>query len=448
MTTRHLYAVVRAFVLALLVAPSLLLARVAFAQDAAQPDPLANLTVTLGEGASRPLPKLAVVPSLSADLEDVTLRSVVRRDLELSGEFDVLDDKLAPEGLYMPDSPVDVKAWSAKGAEIVVRLSGKKLGADKGELRGQVYLVSAGEAALFDKKVEIPLTELRLESHRMTDLIIGAITGQKGSFASHLTFALGAGSVRQIFTMDADGFNAKAVSPANRTALAPAFGPSEELYYSASENKGPYKIFTAAGAAVELNIMGSVYGLAFSPDRTKVAAAIGQGDTIKLFLGPNLKELKAASQIGMVLRPVFTPTGKLAFAGEGKYGQRIYVDGKPISPDGVFASSPTFCRNPDGIRAVFAVGVGKNTDLVATGENGGQLVRLTQNQGSNGYPACSPDGRLLAFFSTRKSGEGPGLYIMRVDGGRPKRISSLVGDSLRWDPIPVKAAAPPAAAAK
>jgi TolB protein len=80
--------------------------------------------------------------------------------------------------------------------------------------------------------------------------------------------------------------------------------------------------------------------------------------------------------------------------------------------------------------------VGKNTDLVASGETGGGLVRLTQNQGRNGYPACSPDGRLVAFFSTRTSGEGPGLYVMRVDGQRPKRISNLLGDSLRWDPLP------------
>ena len=65
-----------------------------------------------------------------------------------------------------------------------------------------------------------------------------------------------------------------------------------------------------------------------------------------------------------------------------------------------------------------------------------QRGRLTQNQGRNGYPACSPDGRLVAFFSTRTSGEGPGLYVMRLDGGRPKRISTLVGDSLRWDPLP------------
>jgi TolB protein len=86
---------------------------------------------------------------------------------------------------------------------------------------------------------------------------------------------------------------------------------------------------------------------------------------------------------------------------------------------------------------VFAVGVGKDTDLVATGERGGPLLRLTQGQGKNGYPACSPDGRLVAFFSTRTGGEGPGVYVKRIDGGgRAKRVAPILGDSLRWESLP------------
>jgi TolB protein len=113
------------------------------------------------------------------------------------------------------------------------------------------------------------------------------------------------------------------------------------------------------------------------------------------------------------------------------------VDGQPVTPEGINASSPVFCNHPDGVRLVFSAGAGKDTDLISTGEKGGPLSRLTQSQGRNSYPACSPDGRLLAFFSTRTSGEGPGLYLMRLDGGRPKRVSPLLGDTLRWDALPV-----------
>ena len=46
-------------------------------------------------------------------------------------------------------------------------------------------------------------------------------------------------------------------------------------------------------------------------------------------------------------------------------------------------------------------------------EQGGGIVRLIQHQGSNTYPACSKDGRLLAFFSTRR--KQPGVYLMSHD---------------------------------
>lgn len=99
---------------------------------------LDGLVIPASSG-TRPLPKIAVLPSLAAAMEDVTLRGVVRRDLDLSGEFEVLPDNQAPEGLYLEDSPVDVKAWAAKGAEAVVKVSGRKLSDTKAELRGQAY---------------------------------------------------------------------------------------------------------------------------------------------------------------------------------------------------------------------------------------------------------------------------------------------------------------------
>ena len=54
------------------------------------------------------LPRIAILPSLSPDLEDVMVRSVVRHDIELTGMFDVVKDADAPPGLYGFDDPVDV----------------------------------------------------------------------------------------------------------------------------------------------------------------------------------------------------------------------------------------------------------------------------------------------------------------------------------------------------
>jgi TolB protein len=397
-------------------------------------DPLGDIVVVAG--AVRALPKIAVVPSLSAADEDVTLRSVVRRDLDLSGEFDVLGDGAAPDGVYLQDSAVDTRAWAAKGVEAVVKVTGKPRDPTHAEIRGQVFLVARGAAAVFDKRYLVSEAKLRQEAHRLADKLIGALTGQPGGFASHLAFASTSGGVRQVFTIDADGHDARTRSPSDVSSLAPAFGKDGAFFYASAPPGGVYQLHTASGAVVPLPFPGSVYGLAFSRDHAKVAVALGVGDTVQVFAGADFSSIAPASDVKMALHPTFTPSGELAFSGEGRFGQRIFVGGKPVTPEGIFASSPVFCKNPDGVRLVFAAGAGVNADLVSAGEHGGSLVRLTQAQGRNGYPACSPDGRLLAFFSTRTSGEGPGLYLMRLDGGRPRRIAPLLGDSLRWDALP------------
>ena len=89
----------------------------------------------------------------------------------------------------------------------------------------------------------------------------------------------------------------------------------------------------------------------------------------------------------------------------------------------------------DGIRLVYSVAVaGDRQDLIMSGETGGGIARLTQNQGSNTYPACSLDGRLLAFFSTRH--KQAAMYGMSLKRWKTQKLASQHGESLRWSPLP------------
>jgi TolB protein len=405
-------------------------------------DPLGNLVVT--PGASRPLPKIGVARSLSSDLADVIVHGVVERDLDLSGEVEIVPDNTSP--LDTSDTGVDLEAWAKRGVSAVIDLSGTTAG-DQVTLGGKLYFVKKGGDPVFEQKTTTAAARLRPEAHRLSDQLIGALTGKNGSFYSHMTFTAQSGPLHTAYVIDADGHDVQSVSGVDELAIAAAFGKSETLYWVSSTNDDPYQIRSRNGA-VTLPIKGSVYGLAWSKDRSKVAVSIGTDVGIYAFVGPDFAGINLVSPIPSAIEPAFTPSGKLVFSGAGRYGQRIYVDGKPISPDGIPAVSPTVCDHPDGVKIVFAAGPGARTDLVATGENGGPLVRLTAGQGSNGAPACSPDGRLVAFFSTRTTGDGPGLYVMRVDGQHARRISTFVGDSLRWDPLPQPppAPAPPPAA--
>jgi TolB protein len=409
------------------------------APGAPNPEDILRNFVVEGEIPVKPLPKIGVVPSLDSDLADVTLNAVVKRDLDLSGEFELLTEKQIPDGLYLSDSPVDVDAWKKKGAEAVVKVNAKKARATKVTLTGVAYLTNFGDKPVYNKSIVVDKDRVRFESHRIADALIGALTGTPGGFSSQMTFVYGVGKQRRVYVMDSDGHDPHPVSDDDELALTPVFDPNHQLYYSASVRKGAFKVYPeGADKPLQISPRGSVYGLAWNRDGSEVAASIARGMGIKMFRGPDLDNLKPAAENDLALHPAWSPSGKLAFSGEGRWGQRIFVEGKAVTPQGLNATAPVFCRHPTGIRLVYMVWVGENSDLVAMNETGGGAYRLTAGRGRNSYPACSPDGRLIAFFSTRTTNEGPGLYIMRIDGRRPKRVSTLVGDSLRWARLPEK----------
>jgi TolB protein len=424
----------------------LLLSNTALAEEAAGTPPpdetqLGEIPVT-GSSAEHVV-KLAILPSLAADMEDVVVRGVVRRDFELSGLFDVLPDGKAPPGMYGFDDPVDVPAWRNQGAEVIVKVAARKKSPQVIDVLGIAYFLNVGKDPVYQKTISVAPDQVRVTAHRITDALLGALTGRAGGFASHMTYSAAWGKSRRVLTMDADGHDLMAQTPEGDTAIAPTWGPNGVLYYSVSHEYAPFVLMRGpAGSATRVDIpfKSSIYSIAFDKEYRRMAVAVDQNLGSAVYVGnADGTGVQKVSTTEIATHPVWSPSGKLAWVGGGgKNGtQRIYVDGKAVSPSGFAASAPAFCDTEDGIRLVFTVSVGGDRqDLVMTSEKGGGITRLTQNQGTNTYPACSSDGRLLAFFSSRKSGAGPGLYVMSLKRWTTQRLSAQQGESLRWAPLP------------
>ena len=429
-----------------LLALALLAPSIAFAQTKKQPPKdesvLGEFVVTGTQ--QEHVTALAVLPSLSPAMEDVIVRGVVRRDLELSGMFKVLPDSKAPPGLYGFDDPVEVDEWRKIGAEVIVKVAARQHKQDKTkvEVFGLAYFLDVGKDPVYEKKLVVHKDDVRVTAHRITDALLGAITGRPGGFASHFVFSGKWGKNRRIFTMDADGHNLTPLTDPKVTAIAPAWGPNEQIFYAASTNYSPFRLtcwHEPQPKRINVPFKTSIYSIAFNQDHTKMALAVAEKHGSSIWVGnPDGSDMKKVSKTELSTHPVFSPSGKLAWVG-GDYdsgAQRIWVEGKAVSPPGFTSAAPTFCDTEDGIRLVYAVQVrGDRQDLVMSGETGGGTARLTQHQGTNTYPACSKDGRLLAFFSTRKQG-GPGLYMMSLKRWRTNKVTNQMGESLRWDPLP------------
>jgi TolB protein len=365
--------------------------------------------------------------------------------------YDVIDDRKAPPGLYGFDDPVDVPAWQRLGAEAIVKVAARKHG-KRGQIQvfGLAYFPSAGKDPVYEKKLVVDSSLVRVTAHRITDALLGALTGRPGGFASHFTFTARWGKHHRVFTMDADGHELKPLSDKSVTSIGPTWGPHESLFFLESRNYAPFQLLKYHASktnAVALPFKTSVYSVAFNRDYTKMAVAVAADGGSAIYVGnPDGSGMTKVSKTELSTHPVFSPSGKLAWIGgssKQNSTQRVYVDGKPVSPSGFTASAPDFCDTEDGIRLAYAVGVGNDRqDLVMSSEMGKGISRLTQNQGSNAYPACSPDGRMLAFFSTRNKTKG--LYMMSLKRWRTTKVIGQYGESLRWAPLdPPPASAQP-----
>lgn len=383
------------------------------------PPPEAELgTVEVTGSAGVALPKLALVP------EDAASAAILKKDLDRLGVWDVVDD--LP---FDKDVPLDAKLFKGKGLSYVVRAR-----KDGDDLAGDVWLVGKGDDPVVKHAVPAG-KDARRAAHALADKLVSALTGRAGPFDSHLAFTQRTGKGRQVFASDLDGLGKVAHGQADDTALSPAFGPNGEVWFTVSKSYDPFKLVHGPAATeLWLGKPGSVLAVSFSPDRTKIAVSIMRDEASKLYRGnADGTELAPVETPALPNRPVLGPLGKLAFVASGGGTQRVYVDGHAVSPAGFHASAPTFCDSPQGLLVVFTVGVGSGADLVATDTSGGNLRRLTQGHGSNAYPACSPDGRLVAFFSTGSNGKSPAMYTLPIaNPTRIRKLSDEYGDSLAW----------------
>jgi Tol biopolymer transport system component len=70
--------------------------------------------------------------------------------------------------------------------------------------------------------------------------------------------------------------------------------------------------------------------------------------------------------------------------------------------------------SPDGTRLAFHSDRGGNVDIWMVNVDGSGLTRLTEDPGDDRYPAWSPDGRTIAYTSDRSGNED--VWVMDVSG--------------------------------
>ena len=131
-------------------------------------------------------------------------------------------------------------------------------------------------------------------------------------------------------------------------------------------------------------------------------------------------------------------------------GYRVRPDGSDLTrlPIDEWVEYATF--SPDGSRIAFMSHAGSDYDIFVADVTTGEMTRLTDASGSDGWPAWSPDGTMIAFTSERddcvrapddhdcwhddEPGEHHDIWVMEADGSNQRRVTPESGQFVTWSP--------------
>ncbi len=405
------------------------------------------------EGAGAGLPPRIAVPDfipLSSDAGTVeaakTIGQVLWDDLNFEREF-----YLIPRDTYrsipQPGSlnEVSLDRWRQLGADGVVVGSIQRSG--KGVVvQMKVLLTTSGQAAMA-KEYSGSVDNPRLFAHTIADEIHQTQRNLRGVARTKLAFTsdragervqgpVGVRDISNIYISDYDGANQKRVTVTKSLDITPAWAPDGRAIAYTSYRRGFADIFISYlyEGRLENPARGSDkinnYLPAWSPDGSKLAFMSSRDGNPEIYVmnrdGSGLRRLTHHQNADVT--PTWSPSGtQLAFTSDRSGQPQIYIinaDGtgmKRIS-DVSYADRPTWSPPPFNEIAYTGRSSAAGYDVFVYDFARGSSVRITDGMGSNESPAFAPNGRHLAFVSSRGAGKYQ-VYTVARDGRDLRQIT-------------------------
>jgi TolB protein len=351
---------------------------------------------------------------------------ILRRNLELSGFFDVMDEDFffdpAEEGMSAAD--INFSNWLNVGAQALVK-SGIRQSGDSYTLDLRLYGV--GEASQIDLDWSATnvsnAEEVRQQVNEFINAVVEHFTGEPGVFGSRIAFARRYSSdLKHIYVMEMDGSNMRRISRDENIHLIPTFGGNGDIYFTNYRDNNPDLFVYRNGSMERLSrTQGQNSGVSYCDGKAAVTMSRGSTQTDIYLIDPQTGEVQEqlTNTWAIDVSPTFSPDcSQIAFVSSRSGGAHIFVmdaDGgnqRRLTFQGTFNTTPDW--SPRGDRVVFSGRDERMQYDLFTVDLDNNIERLTQDQGNNFEPAFSPDGRYIVFASDREDGRR--IWMMTSDG--------------------------------
>lgn len=407
-------------------------------------------------GAGGP-PKLGIAGfvALSQDAETVaaakTIGDVLFDDIAYEHEYYMIaKDAIAtiPKPASLDGVPLD--RWKELNADGVLVGTVRKTPAGV-VVQVKLVQVSTGKTA-FGKEYSGSIANPRRYAHTISDellmqqLSVKGVARTKLAFSSDRPAELMKGPVKnrdiqEIYIVDYDGANPQRVTNSTTLNVAPAWSPDNQVIAytswrpSSAGSFGVYQdiilSFITRGDRTQPaqgNPEKQNYLPAWSPDGSKLAFTSQRDGNPEIYVmnrdGTGLRRMTSHPAIDV--SPTWSPTGsQLAWVSDRTGQPKIYVmnadgTGQRLLIGDMKADRPTWSRGQFN-EIAYAAQTGPGYDIKIYSVGSGETTKVTDGIGSNESPAFAPNGRHLAFTSTR-NGKAQ-LFTIDRDGQNLRQIT-------------------------
>jgi TolB protein len=390
------------------------------------PQQQSNVEVRLSGDPGTP-PRLAVPDflALSNDRETQEIARVIAEvlwnDLNYEREFYLIPrDTYAsiPAAASINEPPLD--RWRELGADGVVMGAVSKTG---NTVRVEMRLYRAtSRQQIFAREYSGSAANPRLYAHTMADEIHESQRSLRGIARTKLAFASDRNSepvrgtvekrdVKEVYIADYDGANQRRITMGRQLNITPSWAPDGRAIAYTSYRSGFPDIYISnifeGTLSTPTKGAGQNYLPVFSPDGTRIAFMSNRDGNPEIYVmnrdGSNLRRLTNHPEIDVT--PTWSPTGtQIAFTSERGGTPSVWV----VGADGLGLRRVTFDHSDRATwspapfnEIAYAARTGPGYDIKILSLASNETRQITFGEGSNESPAWAPNGRHLAFTSTR-----------------------------------------------
>lgn len=415
-----------------------------------QPPPVSQSEVVIRITGAPGLPPKYAVPdfiALSPDAETAAAAKAIGQvlwdDLNYEREFYLIPRdtyRSIPQPASLDQVPLD--RWRELGADGVIVGSVRKTG-NGVVVQVRLLDVATGKSA-FAKEYSGAIANPRLYAHTVSDEVHLQQRALKGVARTKVAFTsdrdggrikgpVADRGISEIYYADYDGANARRVTATRSLSITPAWSPDGKAIAYTSYRTGFQDILVsyiyegrlstpAAGTSDKQN-----YLPVWAPDGSKLAFTSNRDGNPEIYVvnrdGSGMRRLTNHPSIDVT--PTWSPTGnQVAFTSDRSGTPQIYImnaDGSGVRRiAGEWSDRATWSPAPFN-EIAYAARSGGGYDIRVYSFSTGETVQLTNGIGSSESPAFSPNGRHIAFTSTRAGKEQ--IFTIARDGKDLRQIT-------------------------